>query len=373
MSSAASLKLSTPFTLAGLPLANRAVMAPMTRSRALGNVPNGLMAEYYGQRAGAGLIVTEGTSPSPDGLGYARIPGIFDEAQVDAWRAVTTAVHRRGGRIFVQLMDTGRVAHPGNLPDGASVRGPSAVPLQNTRIWVDGQGNLPVPGPRAMSSAEVDEALEAYVTAARNAVRAGFDGVELHGANGYLIEQFLNPHVNRRDDRWGGTVEARSRFLVEAASRVADAIGPERVGVRLSPYGTFNEMPVYPEIAETYDHIAHALGALGIAYLHIIRPPQADGVPADAHLWIARRFGGTVIFAGGYDRDSAEAELERGEADLIAFGRPFLANPDLLERYEEGAELNAPDPATFYSDGPEGYVDYPRLTQTDTSGVVAAG
>ncbi len=353
--------LLSPTTLAGRPLANRVVMAPMTRSRALGNVPNELMAEYYGQRTSAGLIVTEGTSPTPDGLGYPRIPGIFSDEQVEGWRGVTDRVHEGGGLIFLQLMDTGRVAHPLNLPDGADVRAPSAVPLEETRMWVDGEGNLEIPAPRAMTGAEIEETIAAYVQAARNAVAAGFDGVELHGANGYLIEQFLNPHTNQRDDAWGGSVEARARFLVEVATRVAAAIGPEKVGLRLSPWGTFNEMPHYPEIAESYDHVADAMSELGLAYLHVIRPPKGDDVPGDAHVRIAKRFPGTVIFAGNYDRESAERELERGDADLIAFARAFLANPDLPERFEAGAELNEPDPDTFYAAGPEGYTDYPTL------------
>lgn len=361
MSSPSDRSLLDPTELAGHRLSNRLVMAPMTRSRALDNVPNELMAEYYGQRVGAGLIITEGTSPTPDGLGYPRIPGIFSEEQVAGWRSVTDRVHEGGSRIFLQIMDTGRVAHPANLPDGADVRAPSAVGLEETRMWVDGEGNLEIPAPRAMTEAEIEEAIAAYVQGARNAVAAGFDGVELHGANGYLIEQFLNPHTNKRDDGWGGSVERRARFLVEVATRVADAIGPERVGLRLSPYGTFNEMPHYPEIAETYDHVADAMGEIGLAYLHVIRPPEGDDVPGDAHVRIARRFPGTVIFAGNYDQESAERELQRGDADLIAFARAFLANPDLPERFAAGAALNEPDPDTFYAAGPEGYVDYPTL------------
>lgn len=368
MSSSSDRSLLDPTELAGHRLTNRVVMAPMTRSRALDNTPNDLMAEYYGQRVGAGLIVTEGTSSTPEGLGYPRIPGIFSEEQVEGWRGVTDRVHEGGSRIFLQIMDTGRVAHPGNLPDGAHVRGPSAVPLEETRMWVDGEGELAIPTPRAMTEDEIEEAMAAYVQAARNAVAAGFDGVELHGANGYLIEQFLNPHTNQRDDAWGGSVEKRIRFLLEVATRVSDAIGAERVGLRLSPYGTFNEMPHYPEIAESYDRIADAMSDLGLAYLHVIRPPEGDDVAADAHVRIARRFPGTVIFAGNYDQESAERELRRGDADLIAFARLFLANPDLPERFEAGATLNEPDPDTFYAAGPEGYTDYPTLEAEVASG-----
>jgi len=361
MSDPSTRHLLSPLRLAGLPLANRMVMAPMTRSRAVGNVPNALMAEYYGQRAGAGLIITEGASPTPHGLGYARIPGIFTEAQVEGWRGITDGVHSRGGRIFLQLMDTGRVTHPGNLPAGGVVRAPSAVALEDIRVWVDGQGNLPVPPPRAMTAEDIEEALDAFVRAARNAVRGGFDGVELHGASGYLIEQFLNPHSNRREDGWGGSIEGRTRFLLEVATRTAEAIGPERVGLRLSPYCRFNEMPRFAGMEETYDRIAEAMAELGLAYLHVIRPPQRDDVPGEVHRRIAERFAGTVIFAGNYDRDSAERELERGEAEFISFARAFLANPDLVERFEANAALNEPDPSTFYSAGREGYTDYPTL------------
>lgn len=359
--SATALELLDSAPLAGRVLPNRVVMAPMTRSRALGNIPNDLMAAYYGQRANAGLIVTEGTSPTPHGLGYPRIPGIFSEAQVNGWKAVTEAVHEREGRIFLQVMDTGRVSHPDNLPPGGRVRGPSAVPLDEGRIWVDGHGNLPVPPPEAMTEEDIEATLDAFGEAARNAVRAGFDGVELHGANGYLIEQFLNPHTNRRDDAWGGSVPARVRFVEEAVTRAADAIGPDRVGLRLSPYSTVNEMPRYPEIPETYDRIARLMSERGIAYLHLVRPPSESGVPEDAVQRIASAFEGTTIFAGGYDRDSAEEELAAGDAQLIAFGRPFLANPDLVERFAQDAPLNEPDPSTFYAPGSEGYVDYPTL------------
>jgi N-ethylmaleimide reductase len=362
MTTSSTLRLLSKPQLRGIALANRAVMAPMTRSRALGNVPNPLMAEYYGQRAGAGLIVTEGTSPTPDGLGYPRIPGIFSAEQVEGWQAVTEAVHRRGSKIFVQLMDTGRVSHPGNLPEGAEVRAPSAVALEKARIWVDGEGNLEVPAPREMSDEDVLAAIEAHVTAARNAVEAGFDGVELHGANGYLIEQFMNPHTNRRSDRWGGSADARLAFPSRVVEAVAEAIGAERVGLRISPYGTFNEMPRSPGIQQAYEELARRVSDLGIAYLHIIRPPQGPDVPGDAAARIADAFEGTVIFAGGYDLSSAEEELEHGEADLIAFGRPFIANPDLLTRFARGAALNDPDGDTFYMGGATGYIDYPSLS-----------
>ncbi|MDT8341001.1 MAG: alkene reductase [Longimicrobiales bacterium] len=359
----ASSPLFTPFSLGRLRLPNRAVMAPMTRSRAPGNRPNDLMAEYYRQRAGAGLIVTEGTSPSPNGLGYPRIPGLFDRDQVAGWRGVADAVHAAGGRIFVQLMHTGRVTHPANLPAGATALAPSPVPLESTRMWVDGEGLLEIPAARAMTPVEVEATLEEFTAGARLAVDAGFDGVELHGANGYLIEQFLHPHTNRRDDDWGGSLEARAGFCLEAARRAAAAIGPERVGIRLSPFGTFNEMPADPEADALYRYLARELNALDLAYLHVIDPGPMGGPTLPADLLPAMRevFSGAFILAGGYDLERAQRDLRAGRGDLVAFGRPFLANPDLVERLRAGAALNEPRPDLFYSGGAEGYTDYPAL------------
>jgi len=235
------MKLFSPCQLAGTRLANRIVMAPMTRSRASGNIPNRLMAEYYGQRASAGLIITEGTSPSPHGLGYARIPGIFSPEQVDGWQMVTGAVHGRGGKIFLQMMHTGRVGNSYNLPPGATLLGPSALGMKGV-IWTDQKGEQPYDLPREMSLAEVRAAVSEYGRGASNAVDAGFDGVEIHGANGYLITQFLDPGSNQRDDAYGGDAERRNRFALDVAQAVVTAIGAERVGIRLSPYGVFNDM-----------------------------------------------------------------------------------------------------------------------------------
>lgn len=350
-----------PATLGSVPLRNRLVMAPMTRSRAVeANTPNALMAEYYAQRAGAGLIVTEGTSPSPNGVGYPRIPGLWSPAQVAGWRLVTDAVHARGGRIVVQLMHTGRVGHPLNLPAGAEVLAPSAVAAPG-EMYTDAQGPQPHPLPRAMTDAEVRHAIGEYVAAARNAVAAGFDGVELHGANGYLIEQFLSPDTNRRTDEWGGTIERRQRFLLEVARQVAAAIGGERVGVRLSPYGVNAGMVAYPEIEETYRTLVPALAATGVQYLHLVDHSAMGAPPVPAALKLALRqaWPRTFILAGGFDRAGAEAALRDGQADLVAFGRPFLANPDLVTRLERGLPLNPPDFSTFYTPGPKGYTDYP--------------
>jgi N-ethylmaleimide reductase len=356
--------LFSPFTLGSRALRNRLVMSPMTRSRAShGGVPNALMAEYYGQRAGAGLIVTEGTSPSPNGIGYPRIPGLWSQEQVAGWHLVTDAVHARGGTIFVQLMHTGRIGHPLNLPAGGEILAPSAVQAEG-QMHTDAEGSQPYPMPRAMTEAEVRAAVDEHVTAARNAMAAGFDGVELHGANGYLIEQFLSPQTNQRTDAWGGSLEKRRRFAIEVARAVTGAIGGERVGIRLSPYGANADMKPYPEIDETYGALAPELAAAALQYIHVVDHSAmgAPPVPEALKLTLRRLWPRTFILAGGFDRARAEAALAERRADLIAFGRPFLANPDLVARFTRDLPLNAPDFPTFYTPGPAGYTDYPATT-----------
>lgn len=348
------MNLFSSYRLGQLELPNRIVMAPMTRSRAIGALPNTLMREYYVQRARAGLIITEGVAPSPNALGYARIPAIYSAEQIAAWRSVTEGVHEAGSRIFAQLMHTGRITHPDNQPPGSRVLAPSAVRAEQA-VWTDARGPQPVPEPEAMSARDVRDAVDELVRGAENAVRAGFDGVELHGANGYLIEQFLNPHSNRRTDAYGGAAENRARFALEVARGAAEAIGAERVGLRLSPYNTFNGMPLYDSIEETYRLLAGALPKL--AYVHLV-VAQDPAFPAAAAA-IRSAFGGTIVLNGGFDRARAEAALDSGEADLIAFGRAFIANPDLVRRLERGAPLATPAAETFYTPGPEGYVDYP--------------
>jgi N-ethylmaleimide reductase len=335
----------------------------MTRSRAVdANTPNALMAEYYGQRATAGLIVTEGTSPSPDGLGYARIPGLFNEAQVRGWKLSTDAVHARGGKIVVQLMHTGRVTHLANLPAGAAVLGPTAVACPG-EMFTDAQGLQPHSAPRAMTEADIARAVAEYAQASRLAIEAGFDGVELHAANGYLIEQFLNPNVNQRTDAYGAGVEGRNRFALELARAAAQAIGAERVGIRLSPYGVFNGTGAYEGVDEQYLALVGELSALRLLYVHVLDHSAlgAPPVPAELKLQLRRRFDGPFILAGGFDRAGAEQALAEGHADLIAFARPFLANPDLVQRLRVNAALNAPDFASFYTPGAKGYTDYPAL------------
>lgn len=350
------------FTSPSLQLKNRVVMAPMTRSRAVErNAPNALMAEYYGQRAGAGLIVTEGTSPSPNGVGYARIPGLFNAEQVAGWRAVTDAVHAQGAKIFVQLMHTGRVAHVANLPAGAKVVGPTAAPLAGD-MYTDAQGMQPHSPPQAMDAQAIAQAVDEFVKSAKLAVEAGFDGVELHAANGYLLEQFLNANVNTRDDAYGGSADKRNRLAIEVARATVAAIGADKVGIRVSPYGVFNGTGAFDGVEAQYLALARELGALKLAYLHLVDHSSmgAPAVPAAFKTQLRTAFGGNFIASGGLDRQSAEQVLTGGRGDLVAFGRAWLANPDLIERMKAGLPLNAPDPSTFYTPGAKGYTDYPQ-------------
>lgn len=355
--------LFDPFSVRSLHLANRTVMAPLTRSRATPqNTPNALMATYYGQRATAGLIITEGTSPSPNGLGYPRIPGLYDAAQVAAWKDSTKAVHEQGGKIFVQFMHCGRVAHVANLPAGAEVLGPGAAVCPG-EMYTDTLGMQPHSPPRAMNDDDIAAAIDEHVVAAKLAMDAGFDGVELHGANGYLIEQFLNPLVNLRTDGYGGSNERRNRLALEIARATVAAIGRDRVGIRLSPYGVFNGTGEFPEVRAQYLLLAHSLSALGLLYLHLVDHSSmgAPPVPADFKLALRNGFDGLFILSGGFDHASAEQALLEKRGDLIAFGRPFLANPDLVARMRQDAVLNPPDAATFYVPGAKGYTDYPAL------------
>ncbi len=354
--------LYSPATLGPLKLQNHLVMAPMTRNRATGNVPNDLIVEYYQQRSSAGLIVTEGTSPSPNGLGYPRIPGIFSPEQVDGWRKVATAVHDGGAKIFIQLMHTGRIGHPLNLPKGARVLGPSAIAAAG-EIYTDAEGMKPHPTPEPMTDADIKTAIAEFGTAARNAVAAGADGVELHAANGYLLEQFIRPTSNQRTDGYGGSIENRARFVLEAAKAAIAAIGADKVGIRLSPYGTFNDMPDYPEMASDYAYLATKLNELGLIYVHLVdhSPMGAPEVPATIKQAIRKEFKRTLILSGGYDAQRAEKELEDKACDLVAVGRPFLSNPDLVARWTSGAALNEIDFGTFYTPGPKGFTDYPSL------------
>jgi len=352
--------LFSPVTLAGHRLQNRIVMAPMTRNRAIDNLPNALMAEYYAQRASAGLIITEGVSPSSNGLGYPRIPGIFSAGELQAWKPITQAVHERGAKIFVQLMHTGRIGHPDNLPEGARVLAPSAITAAG-EIYTDTAGLQPHPVPQEMRIEDIAHTREEFVAAAKNALEAGFDGIELHAANGYLLEQFIRPTSNQRNDRYGGAIENRARFVLEVAAATADAIGASRVGIRLSPYGVFNDMPMYEQMDADYDYLAEHLGQMGLAYMHIVDHASmgAPEVPQHIKQTMRERFKGTVILSGDYEAERAQADLDAGKCELIAVGRAFLANPDLPARWRMGAPLNSPDFDTFYTPGEKGYTDYP--------------
>ncbi len=358
------MKLFSTYKLGPITLQNRSVMAPMTRSRATKNIPNDLMAEYYGQRSSAGLIITEGVSPSPNGLGYARIPGAFSKEQVAGWKKVAAAAHTGGAKIFMQLMHTGRVSHPANMPAGSRVLAPSAVALEG-EMYTDALGMQPYPVPEKMTLEDIERTQSEYVKAAQNAMTAGFDGVELHGANGYLIDQFNNTASNKRQDSYGGSIQNRARFALETAQKVAQAIGPEHTAIRLSPYGVFNGMEHFADLEEQFIYLAQVLEKLKLAYLHLVDHSSmgAPEVPQSIRDAMRTAFKGTFIASGGFDKERAEQVLESGQADLVAFGRPFLATPDLVERLDKDLPLNTPDFDTFYTPGEKGYTDYPIAGQ----------
>ena len=358
-------KAFAPAPLGRITLANHLVMAPMTRSRAPGNVPNEMMAEYYRQRATAGLIVTEGTAPAPEGLGYARIPGLFEEKQVRGWRLTTDAVHEAGGHIFVQLMHVGRIFHELNLPAGTRGVAPSAIAAAG-QMWTDQEQMKPNGTPKALSAAELTQVRDQFVRSAQLGIEAGFDGVELHGANGYLLEQFLHPRTNQRTDAYGGSVRNRARFVLDVARGVADAVGADRTGIRLSPWSTFNDMAHYPDIDEAYGYLAEELRKIGIVYVHLVDHSRLAGLAsAAATAKIVRdAFTNTLIHSGNYSTlPEIEQALEDRRPALVAMARPFIANPDLVERLRRGLPLAEPNPATFYAPGPkgfaDGYTDYP--------------
>src|SRR5690348_287919 len=354
--------LFSPVRLGPSTLPNRIVMAPMTRNRAgPGETPTALMATYYAQRASAGLIVTEGTQITPQGQGYPGTPGIHSPAQIAGWRAVVDAVHGRGGKIFSQLWHVGRVSHPLLQPGGALPVGPSALAPAG-KLWTL-EGMRPFETPRALETREIAGLIAEYRTAAVNARAAGFDGVELHAANGYLIDQFLRSSTNRRTDRYGGSIENRTRLLLEITEALIAELGAARVGVRLSPTNPFNDIgDEHP--AALFGHAAAALDRLDLAYLHIVEPgpddPIAQGERPDGPFFRAR-WRGRLILNKGYDARRASAAIAEGLADLVAFATLFLANPDLPERLRRGGPFNPPDRPTFYGGGEKGYTDYPAL------------
>ena len=356
------LDLFSPYELAGLNLANRIVMAPLTRSRAgVGLIPNELAAEYYAQRATAGLIITEATQVSRQAQGYQDTPGLYTPEQVEGWRKVTDAVHAKGGRIFVQLWHVGRVSHV-DLLDGEAPVAPSAIKAK-AKTFVN-NGFAEVSEPRALELNEIPAIVQDFRRAAANALEAGFDGVEVHGANGYLLDQFLRETANVRTDAYGGSIENRARLLIEVASAVADQIGADRTGVRLSPVSPANGVVVSGTEQPLFNHVVEKLDGLGLGYIHVIE--GATGGPRDAVSFdfdaLRQRFGRTYIANNGYDLDLAAKRLEAGNADLIAFGHDFIANPDLVDRLKQGAPLAQLNPTTLYGGGAEGYTDYPALT-----------
>lgn len=354
-------KLFTPEKVGSIEVKNRIVMAPMTRCRAIGNVPNDLMADYYKQRSGAGLIITEGTSPSQNGLGYARIPGMFSQQQVEGWKKVTHAVHQGGGKIFVQLMHTGRISHLLNMPEGAEVLAPSAV-KPGGQMWTDAAMMQDFPVPKAMTAEDLVHTKAEFVAASQNAMKAGFDGVELHAANGYLLEQFLSPVSNIRTDNYGGSIENRCRFVIEVVTAVTEAIGKDKTAIRLSPYGVASDMPHYPEIDATYNYLSGQLDKLGIAYIHVVDHSAmgAPAVPEEVKKIIRNNFKNTIILSGGYEKERAESDLQSGLGDLVAFGRPFINNPDLVERMQNNWSLSETlNMDQFYTADEKGYTDYP--------------
>lgn len=355
--------LLTPGQLGRYLLPHRIVMAPMTRNRAgERNVPTEAMARYYRQRACAALIVTEATQVSAGGIGYPNTPGIHTSEQIEGWRRVTDAVHEAGGHIFLQLWHVGRISHPSFL-DGALPVAPSAVRPEGELFTYEGP--KPFPTPRALETEEIPGLVEAFRRGAEQALEAGFDGVELHGANGYLVDQFLRDGTNRRTDLHGGSVENRARFLLDITRALVDVWDADRVGVRLSPLSAFNDMfDSQPE--KIFVYAAEQLGELGIAYLHLVEQNDFAGRPEEFELGaVTRAFGGTVIVNGGYDLQRGVAAVESGAADFVAYGRLFLANPDLPRRFELSAPLNEPDPSTFYGGDEHGYTDYPFLSGSD--------
>lgn len=356
--------LFQPYDLGPITLANHIVMAPLTRNRAgAGLVPSELAATYYAQRATAGLLITEATQISAQAQGYQDTPGIYTQAQIDGWRKVTDAVHVKGGRIFVQLWHVGRISHVDLQPGGAAPVAPSAIRAM-TKTFVN-NGFTDVSEPRALELQEIPGIIDDFRKAAANAIAAGFDGVEIHGANGYLLEQFLKDGANQRNDEYGGSVENRARLLLEVTAAVKDEIGAERTGVRISPVSPANAISC-SDPQPQYDYLAEQLNALGIVYLHVVE--GATGGPRDVSPFdydaLRQRFKNTWIGNNGYDLALASTQLAQGKAELFAFGRPFISNPDLVERLKTGAPLVPINPETLYGGGAQGYTDYPSLAES---------
>lgn len=359
-----SSSLFTSVRLGALAAPHRIFMAPMTRDRAPGEIPTEVMVQYYAQRASAGLIITEATQVSPRGIGYPDTPGIYTQQQEDGWRHIVDAVHAADGRIVLQLWHVGRVSHPSYQPNGELPVAPSAIAIEGSQIYTPG-GMKDFPTPRALDRDEIPGIVDEFANGAAHAKAAGFDGVEIHGANGYIIDQFLRDGSNHRTDAYGGAIENRLRFMREVVGAVVDVFGGDRVGIRVSPTNPYNGMSD-SEPRHTFVAVAAALSRFGLAYMHINggTPGTDDAVKASAFApQMRQEFRGPIILNGGYDARSGAEAIDAGVADAIAYGVPFLANPDLPARLREGAAFNPPRVDTFYTPGPEGYTDYPSLAE----------
>jgi len=359
-----------PVTIGSLQLKNRIAMAPMTRARNVDGIPNENNALYYAQRAGAGLIITEGTAVSDTSKGVLYIPGLYTADQVRGWKKVTRAVHEQGSTIFAQLWHVGRISHNSNQPNGILPVGPSDIPAFNAFAWgydENGkEGPVPSSTPRALTTSEVKAVVNDFAQAARNAVEAGFDGVEIHGANGYLLEQFLNPFVNNRTDQYGGNIENRSRILLEIIDACVSAIGKNKVGIRLTPYGGLGDLPHYDEIEATYRYLAQEIANRGIVYIHLM-DQQSKGSHALPEGFLERFrswYNGVIILAGSMNREKSERWIGAGTIDIAGFGEPFIANPDLVERLQHNWELTPPDRSLHYGLSNHGYTDWPTYQKT---------
>ena len=357
------MKLFSTYRMGDLELTNRMVMAPMTRSRAIdGNVPNPIATTYYVQRSSSGLIITEGTQVSQQGVGYIRTPGIHSPEQIAGWKRVTDAVHQAGGKIFAQLWHVGRVSHP-DFHDGELPVAPSALPVEG-EVFTQ-HGNKKIVTPRALEQNEMPVIVEQFRNGAENAKKAGFDGVEIHGANGYLLDQFIRDGSNQRSDEYGGSIRNRARLPLEVTKAVSGVWGPQRVGYRIAPYFPAYSMTDSNPV-ETFSYLATELDRLKLGYLHIFEGLSGSTAPPDGKPRITpilrKLFKGTYIVNGGYDAHSGNAVIDRGEADLVAYGVFFLSNPDLPERFRRESPLNSPDYTTFYTGEEKGYIDYPALT-----------
>lgn len=357
------MKLLEPIAAPTLRLNNRIVMAPMSRRRVTGEgIPGELMKTYYSQRASAGLIIAESTVISPNGMGISRLPGIYSKAQIEGWKKVTTAVHQQNGKIFLQLVHAGRIAHALNIPGGASPVAPSAIAAAGTISTPAGVQPLPVPA--ALSAEDTEEIYNIHLQAAKNALEAGFDGIEIHAAHGYLLEQFIHPASNQRNDEYGGSIENRSRLLLRITEGIIGIAGADRVGIRFSPFASLNGLSAYEEETATYLYLAAKLNKMNIRYIHL-SDQSTNGHPPIPPAFISllrEQFHQWLILAGGYDTDSATEAMQRFNNDLIAFGRPFISNPDLVERIAQRLPFAPADKSTFYEGEEKGFIDYPFLT-----------